>query len=201
MHQLPVGHKAWCLFSDETFFEKQVIYFGDSMKAEIFWNSDPINIYLCIAQVLQAPGWENFKCHKEIYLWSISGPTTGKNEHEISPESLFCFFQLSICKAESSGCSDKLWISKETFGSVSNPSSSLLRTTRANLGLLMRGRELLLLPFLPTFKHSLWEPDFAEQFLLPLACLFGGSAVNLLVFKLFHDFIMRGKKKGFFLKQ
>lgn len=56
MHQLPVGHKAWCLFSDETFFEKQVIYFGDSMKAEIFWNSDPINIYLCIAQAL-AGSW------------------------------------------------------------------------------------------------------------------------------------------------
>lgn len=126
------------------------------------------------------PEWENFKCHKRIYLWSISGPTTGKNEHEISPESVFCFFQLSICKAESSGCSDKLWISKETFGSVSNPSSSLLRTNRANLGLLMRGRELFLLPFLPTFKHSLclWEPDFAEQFLLSLACSFGRSAVK-----------------------
>lgn len=56
IHQLPVGHKAQCVFSDETFFEKQVIYFGDSMKAEIFWNSDPINIHLCIAQTL-AGSW------------------------------------------------------------------------------------------------------------------------------------------------
>lgn len=47
-----MGHQARCLFSDEPFFEKQVIYFGDYMKAEIFWNSDPINVYLHRAQAL-----------------------------------------------------------------------------------------------------------------------------------------------------
>lgn len=29
-------HRAGCLFSDKTFFEKQVIYSGDYMRTEIF---------------------------------------------------------------------------------------------------------------------------------------------------------------------
>lgn len=34
IHQLPTEHQApyGCLFSDKTFFEKQVIYSGDYMK-------------------------------------------------------------------------------------------------------------------------------------------------------------------------
>lgn len=146
IEQLPMEHGAGCLFSDKTFFEKQVIYSGNYMRTEIFWIWPLESLQSLAGNRVRKLQMSQEKSIFEVFLAQLQ---VKKNKKHPKRDFFFCFFQLTICKAESSGCSVKPWTNKETFGSVSNLSSSSLHINRAKLEFPIRGRALLLLSSLP----------------------------------------------------
>lgn len=93
IHQLPMEHQDpyGCLFSDKTFFEKQVIYSGDYIESEIFWNSNPINIHLC--------SWDRklqMSQGKSIFEVFLAQPQLRENKRSPNGALFFCMLFLAL---------------------------------------------------------------------------------------------------------